>query len=538
MFEKCPPAISALLLMAQALHAAEPERPNIVFIMSDDHANKAISAYGSDLIETPHLDRLASEGMLFNNAFCTNSICGPSRAVILTGKYSHLNGFLVNETTRFDGAQTTFPKLFQKAGYETAVIGKWHLGEHMPPQGYDYSEVLIGQGPYYNPPMITQGEKGEPVTRPHTGYTTDIIADKTLAWLKQDRDPDKPFMVMCQHKAPHRNWMPGPKYLNWLDDVTIPEPETLWDNYSGRTRSAARQTMTIKQHLNERDLKLTGYGTMNDEQKKVWDAAYGPKNEAYLKARPNMSEKEIVQWKYQRYVKDYLRCVKSVDDCVGRVLDYLDESGLAENTVVIYSSDQGWYLGEHGWFDKRWMYEESLKTPLMVRWPGHVEPGSTNDDIVSNLDFAETFLDIAGVDIPRDMQGLSLKPLFAGNPPADWRESLYYHYYEFHGNRKTAHMVRRHYGVRTSRYKLIHFYNLDEWELFDLEKDPREMKSVYSDPAYASIAKELADEAKRLQEVYQVPDDQGSVPKAPPSLKPGFKNPRRQPQKKPQNKKQ
>ncbi|MCG8648355.1 MAG: sulfatase-like hydrolase/transferase, partial [Pirellulales bacterium] len=344
---------SVLLLccMATALRAAD-QRPNIVFIFTDDHCQQALSAYDPTRISTPNMDRIAKDGMRFNRCYVTNSICGPSRAVIQTGKYSHLNGFVRNGN-RFNGDQQTFPKLLRTAGYQTAVIGKWHLAST--PQGYDYYDVLKGQGPYYNPPMITAGEDGNPVTRRHTGYTTDIIADKTLAWLKEQRDADKPFMVMCQHKAPHRNWMPGPKYLNWLDDVTVAEPETLWDNYSGRTRSAARQTMTIRQHLNERDLKLTGYGTMNEAQKKVWDAAYGPKNEAFQKARPKMSEEEIIRWKYQRYVKDYLRCVKSVDDCVGQILDYLDDAGLAENTVVIYSSDQGWYLGEHGWFDKRWM---------------------------------------------------------------------------------------------------------------------------------------------------------------------------------------
>jgi arylsulfatase A-like enzyme len=302
--------------------------------------------------------------------------------------------------------------------------------------------------------------------------------------------------------------MPGPKYLNWLDDVTIPEPETLWDDYSGRTPSASKQTMTVKQHLNNNDLKLTGYGTMNAEQKKVWDAAYGPKNEAFRKAQPNMSEKELVQWKYQRYVKDYLRCVKSVDDSVGAVLDYLDEAGLADNTVVIYSSDQGWYLGEHGWFDKRWMYEESLKTPLLVRWPGIVAPGTTNESIVSNLDFAETFLDIADIAVPADMQGRSLVELFKGRTPEDWRKTFYYHYYENPG----AHNVARHYGVTNGRHKLIHFYALegnriDDWELFDLQRDPNELQSVYGDPNYRQVQADMMNELTRLREHFQVPED-------------------------------
>ncbi|EMI18697.1 mucin-desulfating sulfatase (N-acetylglucosamine-6-sulfatase) [Rhodopirellula maiorica SM1] len=481
-----------------ATQAAAP--PNIVFIFTDDHCEQALSAYDPARITTPNLDRIANDGMRFDRCYVTNAICGPSRAVIQTGKYSHINGFKTNRD-RFNGDQQTFPKLLKANGYQTAVVGKWHLVST--PQGYDYYDVLKGQGPYYNPPMLTAGPDGNPVMRPHTGYTTEIITEKTLNWLKEQRDPNKPFMLMCQHKAPHRNWMPSPKYLNWLDDVTIPEPETLFDDYSGRTRSASRQQMTIKEHLNSNDLKLTGYGTMNAEQRKAWDAAYGPKNEAFKKAQADMTEKEVIQWKYQRYVKDYLRCVKSVDDSVGAVLDYLDEAGLADNTVVIYSSDQGWYLGEHGWFDKRWMYEESLKTPLMVRWPGVVKPGTVNNDIVTNLDYAETFLDIAGTDIPSDMQGRSLVPIFKGNTPADWRKTFYYHYYENPG----AHNVARHYGVTNGRHKLIRFYALegeaiDDWELFDLEKDPNELNSVYANPEYASVRSEMESELARLRKHY------------------------------------
>ena len=495
-----------LLLTACCIRSeAADDRPNIVFIFTDDHCEQALSAYDPSRISTPNLDRIAKAGMRFTRCYVTNAICGPSRAVIQTGKYSHVNGFVNNGNT-FDGDQQTFPKLLQSAGYQTAVIGKWHLKST--PQGYDYYDVLKGQGPYYNPPMITADEAGQPQTRPHTGYTTDIITDKTLAWLKQQRDPDKPFMVMYQHKAPHRNWMPGPKYLTWLDDVMIPEPDTLWDDYSGRTQSASRQTMTIREHLNPRDLKLQNHGTMNAEQIKVWDAAYGPKNEAFLASQPTMSESEIIKWKYQRYVKDYLRCVKSVDDGVGRVLDYLDEAGLSENTVVIYSSDQGWYLGEHGWFDKRWMYEESLKTPLLVRWPNKVQAGSVNENIVSNLDFAETFLDIAGVGVPEDMQGRSLVPVLTGSTPEDWRKSFYYHYYENPG----GHNVARHYGVTNGQHKLIHFYALEgkrinDWELFDLDQDPQELRSVYDDPAYTRIRDDMLAELNRLRTLYQVPAD-------------------------------
>lgn len=499
--------VLALYLFAPVAQAANDSgaRPNIVFIFTDDHCQQALGAYDDSRAVTPNMDRIAKEGMRFDRCYVTNGICGPSRAVIQTGKYSHLNGFIRNGN-KFNGDQQTFPKLLQKAGYQTAVIGKWHLATT--PQGYDYYDVLKGQGPYYNPPMITAGDDGQPVTRKHTGYTTEIITEKTLAWLKNDRDPDKPFMVMYQHKAPHRDWKPAPKYLNWLDDVTVKEPETLFDDYTGRTRSASRQTMTIKTHMTPRDLKLTGYGNMNDEQKKVWDAAYKPKNEAFEKARSKMSEKEIIQWKYQRYVKDYLRCVKSVDDGIGEVLGYLDESGLAKNTIVIYSSDQGWYLGEHGWFDKRWMYEESLKTPLLARWPGVIEPGSVNNDIVSNLDFAETFLDLAGVEVPSDMQGRSLVPLMKGSTPDDWRQYFYYHYYENPG----AHNVARHFGVTDGKHKLINYYALegekiDDWELFDLASDPNELRNVFGSTDHVEIQQHLMKELKRLQEHFQVPED-------------------------------
>lgn len=487
------------------VNASAAERPNILFIFTDDHCQQALSAYDDSRIATPNMDRIANEGMRFDRCYCTNGICGPSRAVIQTGKYSHVNGFIIN-TDRFNGDQPTFPKMLKASGYQTAIVGKWHLGST--PQGYDYYDVLKGQGPYYNPPMITADANGEPVTRRHTGYTTEILTAKTLDWLQNQRDADKPFMMMYQHKAPHRNWMPAPKYLNWLDDKTIAEPETLFDEYQGRTRSAARQTMSIKYDLNDNDLKLSGHSTMNAEQIAVWDKAYGPKNEAYLKARPNMTEKEIIQWKYQRYVKDYLRCVKSVDDGIGEVLDYLDEAGLADNTIVIYSSDQGWYLGEHGWFDKRWMYEESLKAPLLVRWPGVVKPESVSKAIVSNLDFAETFLDIAGVSVPEDMQGESFVPILKGNTPADWRKYFYYHYYENPG----PHNVARHYGVTDGTHKLVRYYALqgeeiDDWELFDLDSDPNELVNAYGSTDHIEIQKTLETELERLRVLYEVPED-------------------------------
>lgn len=487
---------SCFAFRAQEASAQQAKRPNILFIFTDDHAYQSIGAYGSKINKTPNIDRIARDGMLFNRCYVTNSICGPMRAVIQTGKYSHLNGFLVNGN-KFDGNQQTFPKLLQKSGYQTAVIGKWHLGEHMPPQGFDYSEVLIGQGPYYNPPMRRNGKHSK-----HVGYTTDIITDLALDWLKR-READKPFMLMYQHKAPHRNWQPGPKHLNMYDDVQIPEPASLFDDYSGRGTPAKTQDMTIAETMTAYDLKLDPPRNLTPEQRKVWDAAYGPKNEAFRKA--NLSGKELVRWKYQRYIKDYLRCIASVDDNVGRMLDYLDDAGLADNTVVIYCSDQGFYLGEHGWFDKRWMYEESLRTPFMVRWPGKVKAGSVNNDIVSPLDFAQTFLDIAGAQQPSDMQGASLVPVLAGNTPSNWRKSFYYHYYEFPG----WHDVRRHYGVTDGRYKLIRFYEPDvnEWELFDLKNDPTEMKSVYGQQDYQAVQTKLAAELNRLRTQYAVPSE-------------------------------
>ncbi|WP_237225831.1 sulfatase [Rubinisphaera sp. JC750] len=524
--------VFCLLLTAVPGRAAD--RPNILFIFTDDHANHAISCYGSQINETPNLDRIANEGMRFDNCFCTNSICGPSRAVILTGKYSHKNGFYRNGN-KFNGGQQTFPKLLQKAGYQTAMIGKWHLGEHMHPTGFNYSEVLVGQGTYYNPVMLKDPNgDGNRERISHTGYTTDIITDLALDWLKEGRDADKPFMMMFQHKAPHREWAPGPDHLTMYDGETIPEPDNLFDDYEGRGTAAKTQDMSIAKTMTARDLKFTVPPYMNEEQKKVWNEAYDPKNKAFKEA--NLTGDDLIRWKYQRYIKDYLRCIASVDDNVGRMLQYLEDNGLAENTVVIYSSDQGFYLGDHGWFDKRFMYEESYRQPLMVRWPNVVKPGSVNKDLVSNVDFAETFLDIANVEIPSDMQGASLVPLLKGHTPEDWREAHYYQYYEFEADRRTAHMVRRHRGVRTDRYKLIDFYNLGEWELYDLENDPREMRSVYGDPEYAQVQKDLKAKLEKLAEELEVPDDRGSVPKNPPILQRQNKQ-QPPPQKKPAQKK-
>ncbi len=483
------------------------EQPNILFIFTDDHARQSIGAYGSIINETPNLDRLAEGGMIFRNAAVTNSICGPSRAVILTGKHSHINGFMRNEGKDFDGAQQTFPKLLQQAGYETALFGKWHLGSE--PTGFNDWKVVPGQGNYYNPNFITP-DGNEQIE----GYITDVVTDLTIDWLKNKRDTDKPFMMMTQHKAPHRRWLPAGRHLTMYDDITIPEPPTLFDDYSNRNRGAAEQEMEIARHMDPYDLKLIddldttaeyynpwkmgAWDRMTEEQRKVWDEAYDLKNEKFLKEQKQMSEKEIIQWKYQRYIKDYLRCIASVDENIGRLLDYLDESGLAENTIVIYSSDQGFYLGEHGWFDKRWMYEESLSAPLIIKWPGVTAPGSENADLVQNLDYAETFLDMAGVDIPGDMQGKSLVPLLKGDK-GEFRDAIFYHYYEY----PSWHMVTRHFGVKNERFKLIYYYLNDEWELFDLKQDAQEMYNLYNAPGYEPIVSDMKVKLKELAVHYQ-----------------------------------
>ena len=481
--------------LAMPLGHAATKQPNLVFIFSDDHAYSTISAYGDSrkLNLTPNLDRLAKEGMIFHRAMVPNSICGPSRACVLTGKYSHRNGFYDNNRGRFDGSQQTMPKLLQAAGYQTAVIGKWHLVTD--PTGFDYWNILPGQGIYYNPPMLRMGAKVK-----HEGYVTDIITDDSLNWLKQ-RDKSKPFLLMCQHKAPHREWSPNLKNLGWNGDRKFAEPETLFDDYSGRGKAEHEQDMTIANTFTDLDAKFRPPPGISEAQLKIWNAYYEPRNEEFRKANPQ--GKDLVRWRYQRYMHDYLGTVKSVDESVGRLLKYLDDEGLAENTIVVYSSDQGFYLGEHGWFDKRWIFEESLRTPLLIRWPGKTKPGSVNKDIVSNIDFASTFLEAAGQPVPGDIQGRSLVPILQGRTPTDWRKSFYYHYYEYPG----VHKVRRHYGVVTDRYKLVHFYysDVDYWELFDLRKDPHELLSVYGQPEYAATQKELHTELKRLRTELKVP---------------------------------
>lgn len=476
----------------------QPEPPNILFIFTDDHAAHAVGAYGGHLAQvapTPNIDRLAREGMLFRNAFVTNSICVPSRATILTGAHSHVNGAITNAIP-FDGSQPTFPKLLREAGYQTALIGKWHLQTE--PTGFDHWEILTGfggQGSYYNPEFASPAGP----TRV-TGYATDIITDKALEWLRETRDTTRPFLLMFQHKAPHISWEPSLDHIGDFEDVTIPESPTLFDDYSDRNSAAATTWMTIARHMGPGPLKLEPPRTLNAEQLAVWNAVYGPRNEAYREANPQ--GEDLVHWRYQRYLKDYLRTIASVDEGVGRVLAYLEESGLADNTVVVYTSDQGFFLGDHGWYDKRWMYEESLRTPLIVRWPGVVEPGSEDRHLVQNLDFAQTFLDMAAVEAPDRMQGRSLVPLLRGEDPGDWRDAIYYHYYESGG-----HNVPRMYGVRTDRYKLIHYPETGERELFDLADDPFELHSVHDDPAYAGVLETMEARLVSLEAQYEVPAD-------------------------------
>ena len=407
-----------LFCLSASFALAADARPNILFIFTDDHAYQSISAYGSNRNVTPNMDRLANEGMRFTSCCVTNSICGPQRAVIQTGKYSHLNGFLQNGN-KFNIQQQTFPKLMQKAGYQTAIVGKWHLECDAQP-GYDYSEVLQGQGPYFNPEMIRNGVKVK-----HTGYTTEIITDLSLQWLK-NRDKSKPFLLMSQHKAPHREWDPTPKYYNKFKDKVFPYPETFNDLYDGDRRAALEQDQTIAETMTLRDIKVTGSpANMTPEQKADWEKMFSNRQREYEAVKDNPVE--LKKFKYQCYMKDYLSCIDAVDESIGHLLKYLDDEGLADNTVVVYAADQGFYLGEHGWFDKRFMYNESFKTPLLVRWPGKIQPGTVNNDIVSLIDLPETFLDIAGASVPDDMQGRSLVSILQGKTPADWRKTFYYH---------------------------------------------------------------------------------------------------------------
>ncbi len=501
---------AAVLTSMSSCKAKETEKKplNILYIMCDDHSYQTISAYDKRFIETPNIDRIANEGVRFTNSFVANSLSGPSRACLLTGKHSHKNGFTDN-TKSFDGNQQTFPKLLKQNGYQTAVIGKWHLISQ--PTGFDYWNILIGQGEYYNPSFIDNGEKKQ-----IEGYATNITTDLALNWLDQKRDKNKPFCLLLNHKAPHRTWMPDTCDLELYKDKTFPIPATFYDKYEGRI-AASQQEMSIINDMDlVYDLKLADkenqihsnpgleeagramYSRMTPGQKAAWDKHYDPIISQFKKEK--LTGKDLAEWKYQQYMRDYLRVIHSVDRNIGRVLTYLEKNNLLENTIIVYTSDQGFYMGEHGWFDKRFMYEESFRTPLLIRYPG----GKKGDvaEMVQNIDHAATFLELAGVEKPEDIQGDSYLPLLKGENPANWRKSLYYHFYEY----PAEHAVKRHYGVRTERYKLIHFYNdIDVWELYDLEKDPQEMNNIYNVPQNEEIIKQLKTELKKLQTQYDDP---------------------------------
>jgi arylsulfatase A-like enzyme len=476
---------------------------NIVFIMTDDHAVQAISAYDSTHVRTPNLDRLAAEGLLFTRAFVSNSICAPSRATMLTGTFNHINGQVDNSTT-FDGSQQTFPKLLQAAGYQTALVGKWHLRSD--PTGFDYWNILPGQGDYYNPDFIEMGQRSR-----REGYVTDLITDYSTDWLDK-RDPARPFCLLVHHKAPHRTWMPDTSHLDLYDSTTFVYPSNFNDTYENR-QAAAAQKMHIDDLWPDYDLKMVDEAgeiagqhrqaienmidRMNPAQRAAWDREYQPIIRDYQAA--GLTGQALREWKYQRYMTDYLRCIASVDENIGRLMDYLEAEGLLENTLIVYTSDQGFYLGEHGWFDKRFMYEESFRTPLIIRAPGRSANGHKERRLVQNIDFAPTFLDYAQVPVPPDMQGLSMRPILDEEALVSWRNSLYYHYYEF----PNEHRVKRHYGIRTERFKLIHFYNdIDQWELYDLTEDPQEMHNLYGQPAWHLIADSLKVQLTRLQVAY------------------------------------
>ena len=484
-------------------------QPNIVFIMSDDHAYQAISAYGYDLNNTPNIDRIANEGAIFNRGFVTNSICAPSRAVMLTGKHSHING-KVDNIQAFDWNQDNFAKSLQEAGYQTALIGKIHLNGL--PQGFDYSNVLPGQGQYYNPDFIENGVKKQ-----YPGYVTTITTDIALDWLKNKREKDKPFLLLYHQKAPHRTWMPEEKYFTLFDDRKFTPPANFFDDYNNRPAAAMHEMGIYKDMDIVYDLKMLDkegsikskkrnnaqwmYDRMDEKQRSAWDAYYNPIIKDFKSKK--LEGKDMALWKFDRYMKDYLRTIQSVDDGVGEILDYLDKNNLSENTIVVYTSDQGFYLGEHGWFDKRFMYEESFRTPLLIKYPKEIKAGTNIDNLVQNLDFAPTFLDYAGVSIPKDIQGESFRNI-ANGKTNKWRDAIYYSYYEFPGE----HHVKRHYGIRTDRYKLIHFYyDMDVWELYDLEKDPSEMNNVYNDPTYDSIKEKMHQKLLDIRIKYKDSDE-------------------------------
>jgi arylsulfatase A-like enzyme len=471
------------------------ERPNIVFIMSDDHAAHAISAYGSRVNRTPNIDRLAKEGMLMTSVFATNSICTPSRATILTGQYSHVNG--VTMFNRFDSSRLTVARLLQQGGYYTGMIGKWHLGSD--PAGFDRWEILPGQGVYMDPVFYTATSETT-----YTGrYATDVITDRGIEFLRT-RPRNKPFFLMLHHKAPHRPWEPDAAHRAPFAVRWIPEPPTLWDSYATRTDALHENEQRVAKDLTRRDLKLAPPAGLAGNDLASW---LGTKPDTVTTTRGGttvtLTGEELARWKYQRYMQDYLATVQSVDDNVGRVLDYLDRNGLRRNTIVVYTSDQGFFLGDHGLFDKRFMYEESLRMPFLVRWPAAVKAGSRSDAMGLNVDFAPTFLDAAGLQVPNEMQGRSLLPVLRGRTPAGWRTSMYYRYYHDPGD----HNTRAHYGVRTRTHKLIYFWKKDQWELYDLANDPLEMSNIYGQPGHEQLTATLEAELLRLKRAVR-DDDQ------------------------------
>ncbi len=482
------PKLLTLILALSVFHvfAAAPTRPNILFIMTDDHAAHAISAYGSLVNKTPHMDRIANEGMRFDRCFVVNSICTPSRATILTGKYSHVNGTPV--FNRFDGSQPTVSKHVQAAGYHTGMFGKWHLGSD--PTGFDKWMVLPGQGVYFDPAFLTP--TGRCVI---TGYVSDVITDLSIDFIKS-RPKDQPFFLMYHHKAPHRPWEPDAKHKAMFANKVIPEPATLRDDYASRTDALRENKQRVFDDLTRRDLKLEPPSDLKGPERNQWLNNKPTEVEIEVDGqKKTLRGEDLNKWKYQRYMQDYLACIQSVDDNIGRMLDFLDQSGLASNTVVIYTSDQGFFLGDHGLYDKRFMYEPSLKMPFLIRWPGVIKPGSTQDQMIINTDFAPTFMDMAGQKTPADMQGRSIVPLLRGERPSDWRTSMYYRYYHDPGD----HNTRAHYGVRTLTHKLIFYWKKDQWELFDLTKDPSEMHNIYDDPANKDLVAKLKAELFRLK---------------------------------------
>lgn len=490
-------------------------RPNIIHIMTDDHSYQTISAYGhplSKLAPTPNLDRLADEGILFEKAFVENSLSTPSRACLMTGLYSHQNGQRTLGRG-IDSTKTFFSELLQEADYQTGIVGKWHM--QCEPKGFDYYSVLYDQGDYYNPSFKTKDSNGEYVRE--EGYATNLITTHSIEFL-ENRDKERPFCLLVHHKAPHRNWMAEGKYLDLYEDIEFPKPDNFYDDYNTRCSPAHTQDMTVDKtmtyiyDLKLNELKNTApYNTewsdgglqkamdqMTLQQREAWDNAYHPRNMEFINLIDQLSKDDILDWKYQRYLRDYLRCIKSIDDEVGRLIDYLEKEGLLDNTIIVYTSDQGFYMGEHGWFDKRFMYEESFRTPLIMRFPKAIQAKTKTDALVQNIDFAPTYLSLAGIEKPEEMSGTSLEVLFDGEKPVDWREDIYYHYYDY----PAIHNVRRHDGVRSDRYKLIHFYgegqiandeDIDCNELYDLVTDPSEMNNIYGQPDYEEITADLQD---------------------------------------------